>query len=49
VRELETSLEESNDKFNRHSESSGDNEKILKNEITALKKNIEVLEQNLSD
>ena len=33
----------------RQNDSAGDYEKVLKNEIEALKKNIAVLEQNLSD
>jgi len=48
-RELETQREELSDKLERANDSSGDNEKILRNEITALKKNIEILEKNLSD
>lgn len=48
-KELETSLEEVREKLERQADHSGDQERILKLEIQALKKNIAVLEKGLSD
>jgi septal ring factor EnvC (AmiA/AmiB activator) len=48
-KELETEKEELNEKFERHADHSGDQERILRLEIEALKKNIAVLEKGLSD
>ena len=48
-KQLETSLEEVRERLERHADHSGDQERILKLEIDALKKNIAVLEKGLSD
>jgi DNA repair exonuclease SbcCD ATPase subunit len=48
-KELETSLEEVTEKLERHADHSGDQERILRLEIEALKKNVSILENGLSE
>lgn len=48
-KQLETSLEEVTEKLERHTDHSGDQERILRLEIESLKKNVAVLENGLSE
>lgn len=48
-KQLETSLQEANDKLERQADHSGDQERILRLEIEALRKNVAVLEGRLSE